>query len=91
MSEIQSLLTAGAILAVTGLGLFMYKREENDDEDTEEKEKEKEKDRTVFVDENKTDEENREIYDDDFRPNKVKTRQSRRRGGGGTKRSKSTF
>jgi hypothetical protein len=80
MSEVQSLLTAGAILAVTGLGLFLYKSEENEKDDIEDKE------HTNFVDENKTDEENREIYDDN-KPKKVKTRKSRRRGGGGTKRS----
>ena len=82
MSEFQSLLTACAILAVSGLGLFLYKGDENEKDDIEEKEKEQ----TNFVDENKTDDETREIYDDN-KPKKVKTRKSRRRGGGGTKRS----
>ena len=82
MGEIQSLLTAGAILAASGLGLFLYKSDENENE--------KEEDQPAFVEDNKTDEETREIYDGN-KPKKAKTRKSRKRGGGGTRRSTSPF
>jgi len=82
MSDVQSLITAAAILAFSGIGLFMYKNEGLTDEKVDE----------VIDSDYKNDNIENNIYKNDNnnendKSRKVRTRKTRKRGGGGTKRS----
>jgi hypothetical protein len=85
MSDVQSLITAAAILAFSGIGLFMYKNEGLTDEKVDE---------VIDIDNHVSKNDNIEnnIYKNDNnnendKSRKVRTRKTRKRGGGGTKRS----
>jgi hypothetical protein len=75
MNEIQSLMTAAAILAIGGLGLFMYKGEEEEEDIA----------RDTRVEKQDIQENQDEETDTDVKPKK--TRKMRKRSGGGSRRT----
>jgi hypothetical protein len=91
MNDVQSLMTAAAILAMGGLGLFMYKGDEDVIRDTPVEKQEIQE---------KTDEVAFEKSEQNFVPffqkgetetKPKKTRKMRKRSGGGSRRSMSNF
>ena len=95
MNDVQSLMTAAAILAMGGLGLFMYKGDEDVIRDTpvEKQEIQEKTDEVAFEksEQNFVPFFSRSNEKGELETKPKKTRKMRKRSGGGSKRSMSNF
>jgi hypothetical protein len=95
MNDVQSLMTAAAILAMGGLGLFMYKGDEDVIRDTpvEKQEIQEKTDEVAFEksEQNFVPFFSRSNEKGELETKPKKTRKMRKRSGGGSRRSMSNF